>query len=198
MEGLALSQTRFAWMLLVAVAQGCLWGVVYDVIGCLRGQREREAKPLQASVSKIQGRMTALRRGGVIVCNFFLDTAFGLFCGISLILLLYYTNDGAFRVLALLGAMGGYGLYRATLGRLLTVLLQWLTVAVRGLMGLLTRLLRWPLRLLMRCWKRTVGRWIVGRVEKQRQKRAQRRTQRVAEAYIRAAEGGFGIMEKEK
>lgn len=50
------------------------------------------------------------------------DVLFGVLCGVALILLLYYVNDGQFRLLAVLGLGCGFFAWYHTLGRLLGAL----------------------------------------------------------------------------
>ena len=69
-----------------------------------------------------------MRRGQVL---------FGVLCGVALILLLYYVNDGQFRLLAVLGLGCGFFAWYHTLGRLLGALTDrlsaWLHAALRRL-----------------------------------------------------------------
>ena len=65
------------------------------------------------------------------------DVLFGVLCGVALILLLYYVNDGQFRLLAVLGLGCGFFAWYHTLGRLLGALTDrlsaWLHAALRRL-----------------------------------------------------------------
>ena len=66
-----------------------------------------------------------------------MDVLFGVLCGVALILLLYYVNDGQFRLLAVLGLGCGFFAWYHTLGRLLGALTDrlsaWLYAALRRL-----------------------------------------------------------------
>jgi hypothetical protein len=124
---------------------------------------------------------------------FFLDVLFGLLCVCVLILLLYYTNDGQFRLLAVAGMGCGFFAWYHTLGRLLGRVTDG---AVRGLYFVakqLIRLLLWPLRMLGRAWMATVGKRIVAA----RQRRQHRRDVRRAVAWFskeaEQAACGFGL-----
>lgn len=65
------------------------------------------------------------------------DVLFGVLCGVALILLLYYVNDGQFRLLAVLGLGCGFFAWYHTLGRLLGALTDrlsaWLHAVLRRL-----------------------------------------------------------------
>ena len=74
------------------------------------------------------------------------DFFFALLCGIILLLLLYFINDGQFRFISPLGMACGYFVFYATLGRLLRkisgVVVSVLHRMVIGLLSLLWRPLR--------------------------------------------------------
>ena len=63
------------------------------------------------------------------------DVLFGILCGVALILLLYYVNDGQFRLLAVLGLGCGFFVWYQTLGRLLGFLTDRLSAGLRTVLA---------------------------------------------------------------
>ncbi len=121
------------------------------------------------------------------------DVLFGVVCGIALILLLYYANDGQFRSLAVFGMACGFFFYYHTLGRLVMLFSEAIVLAVRRLVRWTVRLVLLPLRAFSRLLYRTVGRRIALLVKRIRYRRNVRYTDQTVESYVRLASQGFGL-----
>lgn len=183
------SQKLLGYMLLAAIAVGGLLGVWYDVLRLSRLLLGWDVPTALHRAGK--GRRAVALVGYVL--RFAEDVIFGLSCTLALILLLYYTNDGRFRFLALLGMAAGYLAYRLTFGRLFDSLAPRLTRALRWTVKKAVWLLLWPLRGFCRLWQATVGAAVRRALARRREKRAIRYTERESCAYIQAAARGFDL-----
>lgn len=128
-----ISQKLLGLMFTLSVAAGAGLGCILDLIGLLRAltgaggtvtQARRAEKPRSAGEA-----VQLILRGTRGTLLFLVDVLFGILCGCVLILLLYYTNDGGFRLLAVIGMAAGFFVWRSTAGRLLAGLFR--TAAVR-------------------------------------------------------------------
>ena len=102
------SQALLGRMLMGALLTGAAWGVSYDLLRLFRVIVGLEKDDRRA------GRKKRLCRS---VMLFVQDVLFGIIGGVALVLLLYYTNDGQFRGLAVIGMLLGAYVYAHTVGR---------------------------------------------------------------------------------
>ena len=121
------------------------------------------------------------------------DVLFGVVCGMALVLLLYYANDGQFRFLAVFGMACGFFVYYHTLGRLVMLFSEAIVFAVRRLVRWIVRLVLLPLRAFSRLLYRMVGRRLALLVKRIRYRRSVRYTDQTVESYVRLASQGFGL-----
>ncbi len=163
------------------------------------GNHGRQSEPQPSRQTSRRQALHGLRTAPVRVVLFVSDVLFGLICGCVLILLLYYTNDGQFRFLALLGMGCGFFVWRHTLGlladALTDVMVRGLHRLVRLLMNLFRMLFRilvlWPLRMLYRLWMAVCGRRFAARRVRLAKERAKHATDAWFEAQVRQASCGF-------
>ena len=99
-----------------------LFGVRYSERGVARLHRIR--LPL------LGGYRRKREHGGLGILIFFEDLIFCLLAGVSLMILFYECNNGKIRYPAFLIAGAGFLLYRATLGRLVMLLSEWVAFFV--------------------------------------------------------------------
>ncbi len=190
---MGISQALLWYMLLAAIAVGGGLGVWYDVLHLTRMLIGLE--PASAG----EGRTVKRRRAvPAYIVRFLEDLAFSLSCGVALILLLYYTNDGRFRLMAVIGMIGGYATYRLTIGRLFNWAAPRLVCGVHWLIRQTLCLLLLPIRWLVRWWQCTVGAAIRRMLQRRRERIAERYTKQGSEAYIQAAAHGFELWREEE
>lgn len=186
MSGLDLYQTQrtLAMMLVYAAVAGFCLGMAYDALRFLRvlcGDEPRERKGSRPPL--------------LAVLLFVEDLIFAMVATLTLILLLYYTNDGQLRAPAILGMAGGFFVYMQTVARLTAriekALCRLLKRAVKFLLLLLLRPLLWVGTLTAKAarflWRVSGGRVLTARREKQ--------TEKAVEALKASAERGFGLLE---
>ncbi len=181
----------FALSVLCGAGLGLLWNLL-RLLRALCGVRAAPAPAQRDCPAVCPGRhrlLISLRA----VWLFLLDALFGLLCVCVLILLLYYTNDGQFRLLAAAGMGCGFFAWYHTLGRLLG---RFTDLMVRGLYFVarqLIRLLLWPPRMIRRAWMATVGKRIAAARQRSRHRRDARRTQAWFAGEAEQAARGFGL-----
>ena len=168
MSGLDLYQTQgeMLWMLLWGVITGACLGILYDL---LRGLR------ILMGLDPRQGSTVACR--GILFVE---DVLFAVAATVALILLCYYTNDGALRGHAVWGMAGGFFVYVQTLGRLTLKVEKVLARLARRLISIvlvpLSRPLLWVLHTLQKgahaAWSASFGKALDRRREKRGQKTA--------------------------
>ena len=192
-----ISQRLLGMLFVWAVALGFALGSVYDVLRITRilcgvhyVKRFSEEKGSATDVSSLRQRVSRIQRAILVFSG---DLLFGVVCGISLIILLYYTNDGQFRALAVFGTACGFFVYYHTLGRLVMLFSEVIVHAVRWLARRIVKLALWPFRMIARLLYRTVGRRAVELVKRIRYKRNVRYTAKTVEACVRLASQGFGL-----
>jgi hypothetical protein len=193
------SQRALAYMLLWSLACGAGLGLVYDLLAMLRGPMgllppflmrlgERLALPPALRLKRLVKRPRSnnkKREWGEAVLLFWQDVLFCLLFAVVATLLLYYTNDGQWRmgviVLMLLSLVG----YRATMGRPMRFVLLLLRMLMSSLLAWIAAILAYPFRRLWRCLEKprlalcgyVVGlyRRILLAMEQSKQKRRARR-----------------------
>lgn len=134
-----ISQKLLCFLFLSSFAVGIVLGVLYDLL----------------SVSRMLFRLAPVKRGESMgkagrICGavllFVEDLCFALVIGISLLLLLYFINDGVFRWIAPAGLGCGFFVYRVTLGRLMAGLSEALVLLLHRLLRRVLCLLWMPVR----------------------------------------------------
>ena len=129
-----------------------------------------------------------LLRGAVIFVE---DALFGVLCGCTMTLLIYFTNDGIFRAMAPLGMLSGFLIYYHTLGRVILSLSQIVVFLLRAARCYLVAALLLPPRLLLRLWRRTLGALWRKQREGARLRRAARYHDRMLRELTARAERGW-------
>ena len=168
-----LSQRVLALLFLSSTALGVALGVLYDVMRLLRVLCGEELGSARTVPQKI--------------LLFWEDLTFAVLSAVSLIILLYYVNDGVFRAWAVCGMACGFFVYYHTLGRLVTRFATAIARLIRHMVRLVLRLVRIPIAWL---WAQTAGKWIAAHREKQ--------TERSIQDLVDAASRGFSPPSKEK
>lgn len=141
-----ISQASLGLLFSLSVGTGAGMGVLWSLLRFLRSLCG-ETDAAQPAAWRTGWHILRLLR-----CILFTlaDILFGLLCGVLLILLLYYANDGQPRLLALLGCGCGFFAWYHTLGRLVGRLTDRLSRALRSA-------LRWLLSPLRRLSGRVAG-----------------------------------------
>lgn len=190
-----ISQKLLCFLFLSSFAAGAALGVIYDLFYLSRlllgfPQSTSEAPPSEGKRAKVTKAFGA--------CLLFMeDFLFILLAGVSLLLLLYFVNDGQFRMGAPLGLGCGFFAYRVTLGRCFLAISSTLVKLVRRVVKLLLGCLLFPLRIVGRC----LDQWILapmGRVIAERRYRRQvKATQKAVSAFVADAETAFRMNTEE-
>lgn len=186
MSGLDLYQTQRALALLFvyAAAAGFLLGGWYSLLRFLR--TFWEGRP--------SGEEQGSRRRSSALLLFLGDTVFAVTAALTLILLLYYGNDGQLRAPAAIGLACGCFVYHATLGRLTAKLekplSRFIKRTIRLALSLLLAPLLWVGSLTARCarllWRATGGKAL--------QKHREQQTKRTVQRLKASADRGFDLM----
>lgn len=175
-----ISQFALARLYLLSILLGVGLGVVYDALRITRvffgvhysrrATDRLKAIRLPFLQSKKEQKESPLL--GTVI--FFEDLFFGIFCGISTILLFYTANNGKFRGLALLCTLGGFFLYRTTVGRVVMlfseVIAFFTSAAVRYLFFFLFLPFRWIAKHIARAYIHAYGR-LSQRVQKEKREK---------------------------
>ena len=159
---LEISQKLLCFLFLASFAAGIALGGIYDLLTLSRLFLGLSPKRnTRVDVLRPQGKFrTALTP----ILLFLEDLCFILLCGISLLLLLYFVNDGVFRFWAPLGMGCGFFVYRMTLGRLITRISEALVKLLHRFLRRLISCLLFPLRLILhmcfKCFLSPLIRWL--------------------------------------
>ena len=181
MSGLDLYQTQGALALLFvyAAAAGFGLGGWYTLLRLLRVLSFGDS-PMGKQGSKFGLSAIALFLGDVI---------FAVTAALTLILLLYYRNDGQLRAPAVLGMACGFFVWRETLGRIVAKLEKPLSRLVKKAVRLSIAPALWVGRITARLarflWGVTLGKAL--------SKSRERQTERVIADLGQAADRGFGL-----
>ncbi len=181
-----ISQALLGLMFSIAVGVGALLGFVYDVFRFFRvlvwGEASLTSQKMGAGRSFVKG-----------AAVFFQDVLFCVLSAVALLLLLYYTNDGQFRGLALIGIAAGLFVYFCTVGRLFSKLFSRMAVTVRRALAALLKLLLLPFKLIFKAYQATVGKVIRSIRVKIVKIKDEKYTAKITEQYRARAKEGFGI-----
>ena len=159
-----ISQLALLRLYLLAVLLGAALGVLYDILRISRvffGVRYsrrafRHLYEKKLPYIKISGERKESRFLGTLI--FFEDLFFGIFCGVSTILLFYAANDGKFRFLALVCILGGFFLYRGTVGRPVMLTSELIAYGVEVVFRYAVFVGLLPIRMLIKFLRATLGR----------------------------------------
>ena len=200
-----ISQRLLGMLFVWAVLLGFALGGVYDVLRITRilCGVHYAGRPLQSASGAVDASLapssppTFRRRLSRILRTLLIfaeDLLFGVVCGISLIILLYYTNDGQFRALSVCGMACGFFVYYHTLGRLVMLFSEVIVYALRRLVLWIVHLTLLPFRWLTRLLCRTVGRRITRLAKRIRHKHNVRYTNKTVDECVQLASRGFGLL----
>ncbi len=136
------------------------------------------------------GKKHCLRSVILQILLFFEDILFFLIAGCVIALLLYYTNDGQFRGMAVFGVVCGFVLYYFTVGRLVISVSRILVFVIKAVLAYMVLFAAFPSALLFKALK-LVAQKIHGRLRTVRyKKRSAVFTERqIAELCKRAGNG---------
>ncbi len=179
-------------MFVYAALAGFGLGAVYDVLRLLRILCGESIPPRSMCESGLS--VTGMPKRTVLlhILLFAEDVLFAVVVSVTLLLLLYYTNDGQLRAPAVIGMACGFFVYYHTVGRLVIRCAALIVRALKAAVSAMLRLLWWPIRRLGRwlgrvmraLWCRTVGRlWA---------RHCAAETERRIRALVESAAHGFG------
>lgn len=179
---LTVSQRLLGLMFVYAAIAGFFLGAVYDLLRISR------------LLCGMDGAKKAMWPQRILL--FAEDFLFAVVASLTLILLLYYTNDGQLRVLAAVGMGSGFFVYYHTVGRLVMRVSAFIVRALRRLIRLTVKLILWPFRQLGRLigllavalWRVTGG--------KAMEKRREKQTEAAVKQLIERASHGFSTEKK--
>lgn len=193
-----ISQTLLGFMFVCAVITGAFLGVIYDVIRITRiivGIRYTR-KDTTHSVGECDvmphDALTVRILRAVLV--FIEDVIFCLVCGVCVVLLLYYTNDGQFRGIAVLGVAAGFFVYYVTVGRVVIRFSEFIVELLQRALRLILKVIVLPIKLIYCLYCSTLGKILARLWERYRANREERYTRRIMSAYIESASSGFELV----
>ena len=143
-----ISQKLLCLLCLVSAGAGVIMGLFYDVLYMTRVMCGLHIKKQCVSTCPECDQHTdvscATRKKSVrlhsafsSVVLFVEDVIFFLVCGVCVVLILYFVNDGQFRFFVPLGLASGFFVYKMTVGRLVRALLEVLVGVVHKALGFL-------------------------------------------------------------
>lgn len=134
-------------------------GVMLSLPPPMSGVFGKKIKPFFVPASGSRSRAGSVIYG---ILLFFEDILFFAVCGCAVSVLIYYTNDGRFRLMAVVGVFVGFLLYYLTVGRLVLSAARFICFAIRAVLTYLTLALVTPFAYLLKAVRyavtRTVGR----------------------------------------
>lgn len=110
-DNMNVSQKAIAIILLYSAAIGVFLGVVYDFFRIRRKAYDLRKKRTGGKISGLE-----------YIRVFFEDILFSLIASVVFVIFIFHMNSGRVRGIAFLGALFGFFVYRATLGRLVMFL----------------------------------------------------------------------------
>ena len=173
-----LSQSALFYLFCASFLAGLALSLFYDVLYCTRIwmmppqirysvgaiQKMRVSRPQKRSAKKAKGLSVAV---------FFEDVLFCIVCALTLILLLYWLNNGAFRAAAPLFMAAGFFLWRISISKGFRIALQWIAFGIETVIYTLCI----PIKRLFT--------WIVQKYKKNAQIRHIKRSAKQREAYTK-------------
>lgn len=121
----------------------------------IRGVFGESVKPLLSPCSQSRGRARGVLCG---ILLFFEDILFFTVCGCAISVLIYYTNDGSFRLMAVVGVFAGFLLYYLTVGRLVMSVAHFICFVLRAVLTYVILALITPSAYLLRGVRRVLKR----------------------------------------
>lgn len=147
-----ISQIAIARLYFLAIIVGIGLGLLYDTFRISRvflGARysrwgenlqDRIHLPFLSPIKKHK------RNPFLATVIFFEDFLFGILCGVAMILFFYMANNGSFRFPAIICTVGGFFLYRATLGKLVMMCSELIAFAIGVLIRYIVLFVTLPFR----------------------------------------------------
>lgn len=130
-----ISQSALFHLCAASFLAGLVLALLYDLLYMMRlwlipsEVRYQVPKIQELRAPRIKKGSAKKRRAGSVVL-FFQDVFFCLVCAITVILLLYWLNNGAFRAAAPICMAVGFGLWRISLSKGVRVALEWLAFGI--------------------------------------------------------------------
>lgn len=168
MDALGLDTAVLSRLLAYSILLGTLLGVLFD---CFRISRVFLSLPDSGKFKKAsEVVMTAV--------SFFEDVAFFIVAALTVVIFVFHTNRGNARGFILVGMLGGFFLYLATVGRLTMHSAKAICRLLRRLAALLAARLLVPIwragcRLAGFLYKQTLGRVLFRLMQRRRRRRSQ-------------------------
>lgn len=187
-----LSQKLLCFLFLISFGCGLGLGAVYDVLRIFRIMLGMPRGTLATRAGQ-KGR-SKISHCLLWSLLFVQDLLFAILCGIFLILILYFINDGQIRLLAPLGLGCGFFVYYVTIGRLVMRVSEVIIAWIHRAMRLILTCLLFPARLLWRLLEKTVVRRARLFAQKRQAIKQARDTQVQITAFIEQAGRGFDLM----
>ncbi len=178
-----ISQKLLCFLFLASFVSGATLGGIYDLLSISR---------LMVGLSPAN--KTSHKRGqrclgmGLL---FLEDLCFAILCGVTLLLLLYFINDGVFRFLAPLGMGCGIFVYRVTIGRLMMRIADALVRFIRRMILKVLRAVWRPIRAFLGLVYRLTVKPVRNMIERRLEKRQIKRTSQKIARYIQDASRAF-------
>jgi hypothetical protein len=159
------SQNALAWMLCCSLLCGMALGLCYDVFRLTRMSmgtdlpqaaillQQRLLLPERLrlfSTQSVSRRPRKDRKALKYIVLLVEDVIFCLICGVTIALLLYQTNDGQFRLSAVVVMLGGLAIYLLTIGRLIRIFSGVIVVIIRSALIWMLAIVAFPIAVLIR------------------------------------------------
>ena len=159
------SQNALAWMLCCSLMCGMALGFCYDVFRLTRMSmgadlpqaaillQQRLLLPERLrlfSTQSVSRRPRKDRKALKYIVLLVEDVIFCLICGVTIALLLYQTNDGQFRLSAVVVMLGGLAIYLLTIGRLIRIFSGVIVVIIRSALIWILAIVAYPISVLIR------------------------------------------------
>jgi hypothetical protein len=150
-----IEQSKLFYLLCASFLAGVLLALFYDFLYMTRlwllpSDKRYTLTAIQKLRKSRVKKKSAKKRIGFQIALFFGDVFFCIIAALTLILLLYWFNDGAFRAVAPLCVAFGFLLFRATASKGVRIVLQWLAFGVETVLYMLLmpfkRLFAWMAR----------------------------------------------------
>ncbi len=178
-----LSQSALFYLCCASFLAGMLLAFFYDFLYMSRlwlmppGNRYTIPSIQRLRAARVTGRkMEKNKAKSFQIALFWGDVIFCISGALAIILLLYWLNDGAFRIAAPICMAVGFLLWRISLSKAIRFALQWLAFAFESLVYTLLAPLKCLFGLIVRVYKRNM--------QKQKQKQLARQRQRYTKQVL--------------